>query len=157
MNQQQRTFLDKATEEATKCNHPFPKMAACEAALESSWGNSELAREGYNLFGTKQHSHPIYGTLNLPTREWSKDGQLGDGQWTTVEAHWVQYPDLAACFADRLETLQRLSNAYPHYKAALDAKDESSYISEVSKTWSTDPHRADKVLSIYRDYIATSS
>ena len=53
-----------------------------------------------------------------------------------------------------LATLERLSNAYSHYKAALDAPDAQTYITEVSKTWSTDPLRAQKVLGIYQEYIA---
>ena len=55
-----------ATAEAAKTGgHIFPEMAACEAGLESGhpdpqtgytmYGQSELAREGNNLFGTKQH------------------------------------------------------------------------------------------------------
>jgi flagellum-specific peptidoglycan hydrolase FlgJ len=146
MNALQRNFLDRAMAEAIKATHPFASMAACEAALESSWGNSELAREAFNLFGMKQHAHAIYGTLNLPTREFEK------GEWIETTAHWVKYPDWRSCFADRLATLQRLSNAYPHYKAALAAPDSETYITEVSKTWSTDPDRARKVLSIYQEY-----
>jgi flagellum-specific peptidoglycan hydrolase FlgJ len=152
MNSLQRHFLDAAAAQAVKANHPFPKMAACEAALESTWGHSELAREANNLFGTKQHAHPIYGTMNLPTREWA--GSTVDGRWVTVTAQWVRYPDLRACFNDRLATLERLSNAYPHYKAALNAQDPRTYITEVSKTWSTDPLRAAKVLDIYQEYVA---
>lgn len=151
MNDLQREFLDKASTEAVKANHPFPQMAACEAALESSWGHSELAIDGNNLFGTKQHAHPIYGTMNLPTREWE------DGRWIQVNAPWVKYPDLQACFCDRLATLQRLSNAYPHYAAALKATDAKTYVTEVSKTWSTDPNRAAKVISIYEDYLPVGS
>jgi len=154
MNIFQRQFLDRATVEALKANHPFPRMAACEAALESDYGLSELARDANNLFGMKQHAHPIFGTMNLPTREWvnGPDGHSIDGRWLAVPAEWVKYPDLAACFADRLATLERLSNAYPHYKAALDSIDAAEYIAEVSKTWSTDPKRGEKVLSIYLDY-----
>lgn len=148
MNDFQKEFLDRAAAEAVKANHPFAQMAACEAALESSWGNSALAREDNNLFGMKQHAHPIYQTHTLPTREFE------GGEWKTVGANWVKYPDWSKCFADRLATLQRLSNAYPHYKAALDASDARSYVTEVSKTWSTDPSRAAKVLSIYDDYLA---
>jgi flagellum-specific peptidoglycan hydrolase FlgJ len=44
-------------------------MAACEAALESTWGASELATKGNNLFGQKQQVHPEFGTLHIPTRE----------------------------------------------------------------------------------------
>jgi len=124
-------------------------MAACEAALESSWGNSQLARDGNNLFGTKQHIHPVCGTLTLPTKEFL------DGKWIACSAEWVSYPDWAACFADRMATLERLSNKYPHYKAAIDAADPETFVREVSKSWSTDPARADKVLSIYHDYLAT--
>jgi len=151
VNDLQRQFLDEATAQAVKANHPFPQMAACEAALESSWGHSALAIEGNNLFGCKQHSHPIFGTMTLPTREWQ--GSALDGRWITVGANWVKYPDCRACFADRLATLERLSNAYPHYAAALKAAEARTYITEVSKTWSTDPDRAKKVLSIYQDYL----
>jgi flagellum-specific peptidoglycan hydrolase FlgJ len=142
-----RDFLDQAKAAAIKANHPFPAMTACEAALESGFGGSELARDANNLFGMKQHAHPVYGTMTLPTREFLM------GEWKTVSSRWVEYPDWRACFADRLATLERLSNAYPHYKAALDAEDAETYITEVSKTWSTDPLRGQKVLGIYREYL----
>ena len=148
MNDTQRQFLERATAEAIKANHPFPRIAACEAALESNWGNSQLAREGNNLFGMKAHSHPTLqcGTMNLPTKEFL------DGKWMACSAKWVTYPDWRACFCDRLATLERLSNAYPHYAAALRAKDAETFVTEVSRTWSTDPDRARKVLSIYQDF-----
>jgi flagellum-specific peptidoglycan hydrolase FlgJ len=148
MNTTQREFLDRATAEAIKANHPFAQMTACEAALESNWGNSELARDANNLFGMKQHAHPVFGTMNLPTREFES------GEWIQVTAHWVQYPDWRACFCDRLATLERLSNAFPHYAAALRAPDAQTFVTEVSKTWSTDPNRGAKVLSIYQEYLS---
>jgi flagellum-specific peptidoglycan hydrolase FlgJ len=166
MNTFQREFLDRATAEAIKANHPFAQMTACEAALESNWGNSELARDANNLFGMKQHAHPVFGTMNLPTREFVGEsreriavehGDTFDGKydgWIQVTAHWVQYPDWRACFCDRLATLERLSNALPHYAAALRAPDATTYLTEVSKTWSTDPNRGAKVLSIYQEYLS---
>ena len=69
----------------------------------------------------KQHAHPIFGTMTLPTREFL------NGEWTTVGANWIEYPDWRSCFADRLATLERLSNVYPHYKAALAAKTPADY------------------------------
>ena len=101
---------------ATKAGHIFAPIAACEAALKSSWGQSVLAVKALNLFGMKQCVHPIYGTLNLPTREFL------DHTWVTVEAHLVEFPDLATCFTDRMATLTRLAPHYPHYAAALSAK-----------------------------------
>ncbi|HZW05405.1 MAG TPA: glucosaminidase domain-containing protein [Candidatus Nitrosotalea sp.] len=149
MNDFQRGFLDRATAEAVKASHPFPPMAAAEAALESNWGNSQLAREANNLFGMKAHKNQALScTLVLPTREFL------NGNWVACSANWVEYADWGACFADRLATLERLANVYPHYAAALAAADAETYITEVSKTWSTDPDRAKKVLSIYQEYTA---
>jgi len=157
MDNYKRQFIDRASLEATRANHVFPTMAACEAALESSFGTSKLAIEDFNLFGMKQHYHPIYGTHILPTREWvgiSKDTKDGkqDG-WVTINASWVKYPSYTECFIDRMNTLRRLSSSYPHYKAALEATDPIVYVKEVSATWSTDPKRAEKVISIYKDYL----
>jgi flagellum-specific peptidoglycan hydrolase FlgJ len=151
MNSSQRDFLNRATAEAMKANCLFPEMVACEAALESNYGNSELAYYDCNLFGMKQHAHAIYGTVNLPTHE----GTPGHPDWREISAAFVRYPDWSNCFADRLATLQRLSNVFPHYKAALDASDPLVYVTEVSKTWSTDQTRATKCISIYQDYLQT--
>jgi flagellum-specific peptidoglycan hydrolase FlgJ len=136
VNASQRQFLDRATAEAVKAGHVFPRMAACEAALESSYGHSQLAVDGNNLFGCKQHLHPNpeYATMTLPTREFE------GGEWKVVPgAQWVKYPDWRASFADRMVTLERLSSVLPHYKAALAARDERSYVISVSESWSTDP------------------
>ena len=144
---EQKEFLDKCKLAASTSGTAFPTMVACEAALESAWGKSGLAQEDNNLFGVKQHLHPEYPTANLPTKEFEK------GEWTECIAHWVRYPDWASCFADRNKTLTRLAHVYPHYANALSASTAENYIREVSKTWSTDPHRADKVLDIYHQYV----
>lgn len=147
MTDAQKQFLDKAAAAAEQATYPFPRMAACEAALESAYGLSGLATSDNNLFGMKQHRHPIYGTCFLPTKEFDL------GEWITVPAEWVKYPDWASCFFDRLATLTRLSHAYPHYAAALQAADVETYIREVSASWSTDPKRAAKCLAIYSAYV----
>lgn len=152
MTDEQRHFIASAMAEAVRANHPFALMAACEAALESGWGKSYLAIEACNLFGCKQHLHPVYGTMTLPTREFSKERG-----WVVIMAGFVKYPDWRACFADRLVTLERLAPNYPHYAAALAATDAETYIAEVSKAWSTDPERAQKCTSIYRQYLALNA
>ena len=145
---EQRLFLDNCASAAKRANHPFPDMAACEAALESRWGMSGLAKEANNLFGMKQHQHPVYGTLLLPTKEFIHD------HWIETQAAWVKYPTLDDCFADRLDTLMRLAHVYPAYQAALQAQTPEEFVTEVSKTWSTDRERATKVILIYRQYVA---
>ena len=140
---QQQQFLAATAKAAAAGNHVFPEMAACEAALESAWGSSELARQANNLFGCKQHQHPIYGTISIPTREFL------NARWLTVDANWVKYPDLATCFADRMTTLRNLSGMYPHYAQALGAETPEDYVTQVSMSWSTDPDRAANCIEIY--------
>lgn len=157
MDNNKKEFINKTSRAAEQAGHLFPTMAACEAALESGYGTSGLAIADNNLFGMKQHQHPVYGTHVLPTKEFvGKDKDTSDGLqdgWIVVNANWVKYPDLAACFSDRIATLKALSSAYPHYAAALAAKDAVAFVTEVSKTWSSDPKRADKVIAIYNSYL----
>lgn len=133
-------FLLAAFQAATQAKHIFPEYAACEAALESAWGKSELAIQGNNLFGRKQSIHPVFETLDLPTKEYL------NGTWVQVMAHWVKYPDWGACFDDRMALMRRMSNLYG---PALESLDGESFVKLVSLHWSTDPLRADKVLSIH--------
>lgn len=149
MEAYKKQFLDKAANAAYDAHHPFNVMAACEAGLESGFGTSGLAIKDNNLFGMKQHSHPVYGTHNLPTKEFL------NGQWVTVMAAWVSYPGWRECFEDRMATLQRLAPqpGFEHYRDALNATDAITYVKCVSAKWSTDPHRADKVIAIYNEYM----
>lgn len=150
----ERDFITRCAVAARMVGHPWPEMAGCEAALESRkpgsvpFALSQLAADDNNLFGMKIHRHNDYGQVALPTKEFLS------GQWTVVTGLFEKYPTLEDCFNDRLATLLRLRSIYPHYKNALDASDPVTYVTEVSKTWSTDPARADKCILIYREYKA---
>lgn len=144
LSEQNKQWVIQTAVSAKAGGHTWPEYAACEAALESGFGTSLLARQDNNLFGTKQHQHPIYGTHNLPTREFVNGG------WIETTAAWIVFPSLSACFDDRMTTLGRLRNAYPHYNQALTATDGETFVREVSKTWSTDPNRGQKVIDIYK-------
>jgi flagellum-specific peptidoglycan hydrolase FlgJ len=145
-------FLAKAVFAAHTAGHVWPEFAACEAALESAWGSSELAVEANNLFGQKQSHPPRAGTrtLILPTREFI------DGSWVTVQAEWVKFPDWDTSFAARMLLLGDLAGRYPHYAEAIIAKTGEAYVTAVSKSWSTDPDRAEKVLAIYRQHFGAA-
>jgi|ERR1700690_391310 len=142
----QSNFLDRATLAARNATCTFPQMVACEAALESAYGTSNLAKKYNNLFGLKTHRHNLYGSVSLPTREFL------DGEWVQTSSDFETYRDWDTCFFDRLSTLIRLSGAYPHYAGALNAPDAETYIREVSQTWSTDPNRAANVTALYNEY-----
>jgi flagellum-specific peptidoglycan hydrolase FlgJ len=145
LSDKQLLFVRNIAAQAAASSHCWPQMAACEAAAESGYGTSGLAVRDLNLFGMKQHTHPIYGTENIPTKEFLH------GDWVVVNASWVKYPTYAACFDDRMNTLDRLKNVYPNYAHALMATDPFTYVRDVSATWSTDPHRADNIIAIYHE------
>jgi flagellum-specific peptidoglycan hydrolase FlgJ len=138
----QDLFLVKARNMAYGVNI-WPAHAACEGAWESPWGTSRLCLKGNNLFGEKQHQDPIFDTLTFTTTEHE------NGVPVTIQAHFVKFPDWVSCFRSRMDTLRRLAMGYPHYEAALDAPSGEVFVREVSQTWSTDPHWADKVMAIY--------
>jgi flagellum-specific peptidoglycan hydrolase FlgJ len=146
----QTLFLIRASNAARAAHHIFPEYAACEAALESGWGRSKLAVEANNLFGQKQSHPPLTGTetITMPTREYLHD------HWMTVLANWTKFPGMTECFAARMTLLNSLSRTFPHYQAALKAATGEQYVLAVSKSWSTDPDRAGKVLGIYDAHIA---
>ena len=147
----QEDFLHKAASAARAAGHIFPEYAACEAALESAWGQSRLAIRANNLFGQKQSrsAPPTVQTISLPTREYLH------GTWVTVNANWVSFPDWGACFQARMGLLELASKRYPQYAAALTATTGQEFIQRVSQTWSTDPDRASKVLRIYAAHQAS--
>lgn len=140
----QDNFLLRARDAARNAGHLWPEFAACEAALESAWGKSKLALEANNLFGRKQsHDAPVFDTIDMPTHEFI------NGETVTVLAHWVKYPDWQSCFKDRMALLHRLTS---YYGAALMATNGEDFIRAVSKSWSTDPLRAEKVLVIHNQH-----
>lgn len=146
MTPEQKNWVLATAEQAADAGHIWPNMAACEAALESNYGQSRLALQGNNLFGMKHHG--MFESIQMPTKEYINN------QWIDTMALWAKYPSVKESFMDRMATLYRLRVAYPHYDAAINAPDPETYVREVSQTWSTDPNRADKVLSIYADIFA---
>lgn len=130
---------------AQSSDHIFPAMAACEACLETGWLSSELGRDYCNLFGQKvsKDSPNPYLQVRMPT--WEVIG----GHRINIMASFVWYPTQAVAFTERMNLLDRLQETFPEYKEALHAENADDYVRSVSKKWSTDPDRAEKVLEIY--------
>lgn len=143
----------------------FPDMQACEAAEESGYGGTSLAHSHNNLFGEKWFAKCGFDSANIPTHEvltqqqidkWPKEqiitigSRRPDGKYDVkVMAKWIHFPTVADCLKFRTHTLQMMSSRYLHYAAALAAKDAVTYVTEVSKSWSTDPARASNIIKIY--------
>lgn len=150
-----QAFFAKAVPLAIASGHLFPTYACCEAAEESAWGDSKLAEQANNLFGQKQgHTTANLPVLLMPTVEY-----VGGRRETTL-AGFVKFEDWAASFAARMALLRALAAertdagacAYPGYAAALAAANGPDFVTQVSRDWSTDPHRAATVLAIHDAY-----
>lgn len=139
-------FLTQMTDCARAAGHIWPEYAACEAALESNWGKSQLFKQANNVFGQKQSRVPIYETYLKQTKEY-----IG-GKWITIDAKWVKFPDVSTCFKERMNKLNQLSRYYTEYANALKATTGEEFITQVSARWATDPERGAKVLQIYNKH-----
>lgn len=136
-------FFAKAVEAAAKAGHIFPDYAACEAALETGWGESRLAREANNLFGQKQgFTTGEAECIDIPTTEFI------NGEWCTMPARWPKFPSWEDSFRARMHLLKMRTA----YASALAAPTGEEFVRRVSMVWATDPERSAKVLSIYRHH-----
>ena len=137
--------LKREYEAAKTSGHVFPDFAACEAMEESRWGTTECYLQACNPFGQKQQRPPVkYSGIVLPT--WEEV----NGHYQEITACFVQFPDRATAYRERMATLERLRGTYAEYEAALTAKTGEEYVTEVSKRWSTDTLRAQKAIEIHQ-------
>jgi flagellum-specific peptidoglycan hydrolase FlgJ len=143
---QQLAALARVYASAKESGCIWPQAQACEAMVETAWLTDELGLHDNNIFGIKQHKHPIFATVNLPTREFLC------GKWVTINDDFVKYPTLADCFADRMNTLRNLAPSYPHYAAALVATNPEDFLTQVSRTWSTGPTRGATCIAILHSH-----
>lgn len=135
-------FVNAAREAATESSHTsgLPVwVTVAQAALESRWGRSQLAREGNNYFGIKAHRG--HAALTLPTME------NANGADERVTARFARYESMLECFQCRDHILMRGAV----YAAARDMlADEEAFIDEMARHWATDPHYAEKLKAVLR-------
>jgi flagellum-specific peptidoglycan hydrolase FlgJ len=135
------TAATAAAREASRASGLPPGVAVAQAALESAWGNSQLARKAHNYFGIKAHgSHPW---IEMPTLEFRQ----GRAVW--VQARFARYDSMAACFADRDRIL---GGAAVYREARACAADAEAFIGALAAHWATDPRYAEKLLRVYREH-----
>lgn len=141
-------FLDRAVSAAREAGAIWPEYMACEAALETGWGESKLCRVANNLLGQKSGCT----TRDLKVIDIATDEIIDGCPVHLSHTQWPVFPDWEICFRERMELLRTKSA----YAPALAAKTGEEFVRAVSRVWATDPQRADKVLAIYRKHIACS-
>lgn len=123
--------------------HIPASFVVAEGALESGWGTSRLAAEGFNLFGVKADASWHGPVLTMPTREYLS------GQWLMAPASWRKYDDWLGSITDHASFL--LAN--PRYQPAFECTSGTAFAEAIAKAgYATDPQYAAKIVSIIGTY-----
>jgi flagellum-specific peptidoglycan hydrolase FlgJ len=109
-------------------------VTVAQAALESSWGESQLSREAHNYFGIKAHGK--HERVQMKTQEFR------GGKGIETEAEFASYPSMLECFRCRDSILQ---HGAVYAGARAKRSDEMGFIEEIARHWATDPHYAEKL------------
>ena len=140
----EQEFLDAATAAALAVSRLSgfpPGITVAQAAEESNWGNSQLARAGHNYFGIKaRNGQP---SIKLPTSECIA------GKTVAVTAAFARYASMEACFAARDRIL---ATAACYAEARACRADPEAFARALARHWATDPAYAEKLLRLYRDH-----
>lgn len=114
-------------------------FTVAEAALESGWGESQLARDGKNLFGVKADPSWQGDVLSLNTRKFLH------GTWVMVPARWRKYSDWQDCMDDHAAFLHQ-NRRYADCFACTSGDAFATAVAQAG--YATDPDYAAKLTSI---------
>mgnify|MGYP000134334488 CR=1 FL=1 len=133
------SLIGGAAKASAKLSSVPASFTVAQAALESAWGESLLARQGKNLFGVKADSSWQGDVLTINTREFLH------GTWVMVPARWRKYKDWQTCIDDHAAFLHQNRR----YAACFQCTSGDAFARAVAKAgYATDPDYADKVVSI---------
>ena len=123
--------------------HIFASITIAQAALESNWGQSELATQYYNLFGVKSDTGGL-----MTTKEYV------NGQWIVVRARFAIYQSWRESIEQHTALfVDGTSWDSGHYQAVLSA---DNYVEAAQalqqRGYATDPNYAQKLISLIKTY-----
>lgn len=125
-----------------------PSITGAQAALESGWGTSSLAKPPYNNnFGIKASSDWSGRTVSMPTREWL------NGQYVTINASFRAYDSIADSVRDHAAFFTNTDWRKEHYKHVVGEKDYKKSARALQNAgYATDPSYATKLINIIEQY-----
>lgn len=142
LNQSQQEFLNSIKPYclALKSRGLLPSIAAAQAIYESGWGQSQLAKNGHNLFGVK-------GSYNGRSTMWWTQ-EFKNGRYQNVYAPFRNYPTWEGSFNDyaNILTSQRNFSNIPgktNYRQVANLLYQDGY--------ATNPNYAQAIISIIEE------
>lgn len=148
MTKEQENFLKLVAGPALTAERRLEVPAAviiAQAILESGWGKSRLFTEAHNPFGIKNLDLPDdYGEYQAPTTEYVH------GKPVTVVAEFERFENLDRAFFHHALLFWRAKRYWPVMKLRAKPLEFARGIGPAG--YCTDPHYADKLLQLIRDY-----
>jgi len=135
-------LIAAGAQESMRATKVPASFTIAQAALESAWGESGLAKSAMNLFGVKADKAWKGATVTLPTRE------VIDGKGVTVPALWRKYSSWAECLTDHAQFFivnKRYASAFKHTDNA-----EQFALAIAAAGYATDPQYAAKIIAVIR-------
>jgi flagellum-specific peptidoglycan hydrolase FlgJ len=133
-----QTFYTKAYADAMAAHDPWPEYSIVDAAMESGWGESDLAQHN-NLLGQKQgHVTAHCQTIDIPTHEEVRGKMVPLGHCI-----WPVFSSWEECFSARLALLHSMDC----YKPALAATSGEAFILALEHVWASDTKKASEVIA----------
>ena len=117
----------------------FPEVVAAQWALETGWGKHTSGT--YNYFGLKGSG----STVN--TKEFI------NGQWITIKAGFIDFPDLPTCVQYLVERWYKDHNVYKGVNRATNRNECARLL--VDEGYATDPDYATKLIQLMDAKLAT--
>ena len=122
----------------------FPSVIIAQAALESGWGESALAKQYNNHFGMKKGGGTNYGGWGGQTVT-LKTGEVINGQNITIDGVFRVYPSLEASIIDHNGLFYTLSR----YKDVLTAKTPREQVTAIKNGgYATGTNYVDAVMAV---------
>ncbi|WP_338040552.1 glycoside hydrolase family 73 protein [Liquorilactobacillus uvarum] len=120
-------------------------ITLAQAALESNWGESQLASQYHNLFGVKS---------NAADAQMMTTSEYVNGQWITVKAKFATYKDWNASIEAHTQLFVNGTEwDQGHYRTVLAAKNYQDAAAALQKQgYATDPEYAKKLIQIIQEY-----
>lgn len=136
--------ISPAAIESARITNVPASFTIAQAALESAWGSSELAKQAFNLFGVKADKGWTGNVLIMPTREFIK------GKWVVVNASWRKYAGWLGAINDHAKFFA----VNPRYRLAMTGqRTGEDFARQIALAgYATDPKYADKVISVIRQH-----
>nr|WP_057876935.1 glycoside hydrolase family 73 protein [Liquorilactobacillus aquaticus] len=120
-------------------------ITLAQAALESNWGQSQLASKYHNLFGVKS---------NAADAQLMTTSEYVNGQWITVKAKFATYKDWNESIEAHTQLFVNGTEwDQGHYQTVLTAKNYQEAAAALQKQgYATDPGYAKKLIQIIQEY-----